>query len=227
VFVKNQSANCNQAYLLSCTKLFGLLILFAAFSVNSFSQSADSHGELPALMPVEREVALAKTAAPEYISSQASVYVLKRGGFVTQIKGTNGFTCLVLREAGGGIAPICYDAEGSQTIFPSKLYQTELLEQGKSWEEAEKAVYDAYAAGRFRAPRHAGIAYMLSTENHLHDPASGKTFSYPPHLMIYAPYAHNADIGATNAQRGSTEFPWVLHEGKPDAFIMVVPGKRN
>jgi len=216
----------NQHHVFGWTKLSVLLFLVAS-STNGFSQSASSHQELPALMQMEREVALAKSAAPEYISSQASIYVLKRGGFVRQIKGTNGFTCLVLREDGGGIAPICYDQEGSQTIFPSKLYQTELLEQGKSWEEAERAVYDEYAKGRFRAPRRAGIAYMLSTENHLHDPGSGKTFNYPPHVMIYAPYAHNSDIGATDAQRGSTEFPWVLHEGKPDAYIMVVPGRGN
>jgi hypothetical protein len=64
----------------------------------------------------EAETEMALSAAPEHLRAEAAVYVLRRDGFVKARGGTNGFTCLVLRE-NGRTAPICYDAEGSQTTL--------------------------------------------------------------------------------------------------------------
>jgi len=44
------------------------------------------------------EVALARSAAPASISSAAEVLVLKRDGYTTAAKGTNGWVCLVERS---------------------------------------------------------------------------------------------------------------------------------
>src|SRR5216117_4448400 len=49
------------------------------------------------------EVALARTAAPTHVSDSATVLVLTRNGFVEAARGTNGFTCLVLRSFAGNI----------------------------------------------------------------------------------------------------------------------------
>src|SRR5438445_4092909 len=49
------------------------------------------------------EVALARTAAPRHVSDSATVLVLTRNGFVEAARGTNGFTCLVLRSFAGNI----------------------------------------------------------------------------------------------------------------------------
>ncbi|HSS20041.1 MAG TPA: hypothetical protein VLL54_08200 [Pyrinomonadaceae bacterium] len=218
----------NHALQFSLNRFASLLGCLGLFSLGVFAQSAPSHrAELPPLLPVDKEVALARSAAPEYISSRATIYILKRGGFIKHIEGSNGFTCLVPREGTKGIAPMCFDPEGSQTILLGELRLAELLEHGKSMAEAMKEVDEGYAKGTFKAPRRSGVAYMLSTENHLNDPDSGQTFDYPPHLMIYAPYAQNSDIGASAAQRGSTEVPWILHEGKPYAYIIVVPGAKK
>jgi hypothetical protein len=213
-------------WLMSTLQSFGQT---KAQEVKDASQlTAQSQARLPPLMEDrDREISIARGAGPEYISKDATIYVLRRGGFVRSIEGTNGFTCLVLREGVEGLAPICYDKEGSQTILLAKLRQAELVEQGKSEADAEREVYEGYRKGKFRAPRRGGVAYMLSKENHLCDPTSGTIFLYPPHVMIYAPYIKNSDIGATSAQRGSTIFPWVLHEGQPDAYIMVTPRTRE
>jgi hypothetical protein len=47
---------------------------------------------LPPLLPLEREVALAESAAPHAIAKHASIFVLRRGGLVLQRKGQNAFT---------------------------------------------------------------------------------------------------------------------------------------
>ena len=200
----------------------------ALLSASSLAQSPDkSPSKLPPLMPRDREIAMALSAGPEHLRKDATIYVLERGGFVKAREGANGFTCLVLREGTEGTAPICYDAEGSQTTLIVNLKKAELREQGKSDEEIEREIAEGFRAGKYHAPRKPGIAYMLSTENHLHNPRTGKTFVYPPHVMLYAPYFKNSDIGATAAHRGSLTQPWILNEGEPDAYIIVVPREKR
>jgi hypothetical protein len=206
--------------------VFIQLIIFGVVS-NSIHAVQSNPPDLPALMDREKEISLARSAAPENISKDATVYVLQRGGFVKAFEGTNGFTCLVLREGVKGTAPICYDPEGTQTLLVMHLWEAQQREAGKSDKEIEQAMDKGYKTGRFIAPRKPGLAYMLSTQNHLHDPSTGGTFHYPPHVMIYAPYFKNSDIGATSKDRGSVTRPWILNEGKPDAFIIVVPREKE
>jgi hypothetical protein len=50
------------------------------------------------LIPDEKaEIALARSAAPASISDKAEVMVLRRDGYATAVKGSNGFTCIVER----------------------------------------------------------------------------------------------------------------------------------
>jgi hypothetical protein len=97
-----------------------------------------------------------------------------------------------------------------------------LLQQGHDEREVERLIDDDYRAGRLRAPRKAGIAYMLSPEFKDQDAKTGATrVLYPPHVMIYAPYLRNADIGVPPQLVRSTRNPWILNEGRPDAYIIV------
>ena len=49
------------------------------------------------LMDRDAEIALARSAAPEFISSDATVVVLGRQGYETAVHGKNGFVCAVER----------------------------------------------------------------------------------------------------------------------------------
>ena len=49
------------------------------------------------LMDRDAEIALARSAAPESISSSATVVVLGRQGYETAVQGKNGFVCAVER----------------------------------------------------------------------------------------------------------------------------------
>jgi hypothetical protein len=195
------------------------LTVCMSFAISSLAQS---NGKIE-VMDREREIEMALSAAPEHLRKDATVYALERSGFVKIKEGTNGFSCLVTRSA-TETAPMCYDAEGSQTTLKADLRRARLRAQGKSEQEIESIIAGEYRAKKLLAPRRPGVAYMLSTEFKRHDHNTGKTtVIFGPHVMFYAPYMKNSDIGALPSHRGSQSQPWILNEGKPNAYIIVVP----
>lgn len=170
-------------------------------------------------IPPEQQIQLALSAAPPEISRHATVYVLESKGYVKARTGTNGFTCLVEREYPEEIAPLCYDAEGSATTLLVGLYREELRVAGISQAEIKRRIDAGYKAGKFKVPRKPGLAYMLSTQNKVYDLSQEKLIAAPPHLMFYAPYAKAEDLGGFIG----VHMPFILSEGRPDAYIIVVP----
>lgn len=170
-------------------------------------------------IPPEQQIQLALSAAPPEISQHATVYVLEAKGYIKARAGTNGFTCLVEHQYPETIEPHCYDAEGSATTLPVRLYREELRVAGIPEEEIARRIAAGYKAGRFNAPRKPGLVYMLSAQNKLYDPFVKKIIAGPPHLMFYAPYATQKDLGVFVGMH----VPFVLGEGQPDTYIIVVP----
>jgi len=176
----------------------------------------------PPLMEREREIALALSACPAAVASKAAVYVLERSGYVKVRDSENGFTAIVQHSLPNSNEPQCMDAEGTRTFLPRILKVAELRAQGKSREEIDRLVAGAFAKGLFQPPARPGIDYMLSTENTALDD-KGNLVPFPPHLMFYAPYLTNADIGSDGK---STSPAFVVGEGTPHA-VMIVPLKAH
>lgn len=173
---------------------------------------------LPPLMSEEREIALAKSAGLPAWADKATIYVLRRGGYVKAQEGSNGFHCLVSRERPDTLEPQCLDPEGSATILPRLLREAQLREQGKTRPEIEKDRAERFRNGEYRAPQRPGINYMLSQENRVFN--GERVIWFPPHLMFYAPYVTSAEVGATPQLLPRS--PMVLYEGSPHAYIIVV-----
>src|SRR5579862_7466193 len=72
-------------------------------------------------LPREERIKLAESAAPPEISSNATVYLLERSGYVKVRDGSNGFSCFVDRQDPLNLEPTCFDAEGSATTLQSRL----------------------------------------------------------------------------------------------------------
>jgi hypothetical protein len=177
---------------------------------------------LPALLPLDREVALAESAAPADIARQASIFVLQRGGFRIQRQGTNGFTCFVARTDPGELEPICYfDEESSHMLVAREFLEQSLREKGLSDAQVDAQIGQRYRLGELRPTQNFGLAYMLSPCNRVAD-QSGHLVSEHPHLMFYAPYATNRQLGLSPPKEHGTEYsPFILFEGEPWAFLIV------
>jgi hypothetical protein len=163
------------------------------------------------------EIALALSALPESMRATAAVHVLGPKGYRRVREGTSGVNCLVERERPDTQEPICWDAEGSDTIMPIAYARAEWRIAGLTEAAIAERVRNGFGTGRFRAPRRAGVAYMLSAQNFVFD--GQKVIHYVPHVMFYAPYLTSKDIGSPGKD---ANVPWILHEGSPHAYLMIV-----
>jgi hypothetical protein len=179
----------------------------------------------PPQIDQQREVALALSACPAAVAPKAAIYVRSESGYVKFREGENGFTALLTTPA-GQIAPQCMDAEGTRVVLPRLLKQAELRAQGKSPEEVKRVIADGYAKGVFQPPLRPGVNYMLSPENRLFN-EKREIVPFPPHVMVYAPFLTNAEIGVGQelGPDGNLVGPaTVFAEGTPEALIIVPIG---
>jgi len=170
----------------------------------------------------EERIKLAESAAPPEISGPATVYVLERTGYVKVREGTNGFSCFVDRQNPLNLEPTCFDAEGSATTLQTRFFAEEQRAKGKSEAEITAAIQEGYKTGKYHAPRKPGIVYMMSDAGYLYIAESNQMYHLPAHLMFYAPYFSDKDIGSPPA---AANMPHLIRAGQPDAVIIVVPGK--
>jgi hypothetical protein len=172
--------------------------------------------------PRPEKIKLAESAAPREVSADATVYVLERTGYVKAREGSNGFTCFVDRQTPLNSEPTCFDAEGTKTTLPTRLFVEEERAKGKTEEQIKSELEEGYKSGRFKAPGKPGIVYMMSDSVYIL--VENKMVHVPPHLMFYAPYATYKDIGSPPA---AANMPHLIREGQPDAYIIVVPHPLN
>lgn len=194
--------------------------LIAAVLVVAGSPAAVAR-QTPAPLTRSQEIALAEGAGPPALVADATIYVRSANGHDVARQGDNGASCLVSQDRPDTLEPLCFDAEGTRAILPVYLARSRWRAEGVSEEEVAARVQAGFDSGAFGPPAKAGVAYMLSEHNRVFN--GSEVISYPPHVMVYAPYATNADIGAGMSDR---YMPWVLDEGSPHAYIIVVVGGR-
>ena len=198
-----------------------------AFLVPISAQPVLAQG-LPELMPRDLEVDLALSALPTHLRPEAGVWILERGGYAEVRGSTNGFTCLVRRMGAvpgpffDSMIPICYDAEGTATLFPAVLDETKLLEEGYTFEEVASRVAEGWEAGTYNLPG-PGVSYMLSPVFRAMGPNG--SFTYVPHVMFYGPHKTDKDVGA-NGDRFDW-VPFVQAPGFPSAMMVIPVGEKE
>jgi hypothetical protein len=154
----------------------------------------------PAMAPLDQyliaeekaEIALARSAAPASVSDGADVMVLRRDGYTTAVKGSNGFVCIVERSWANTAddpqfwnpkvrAPHCFNPAAASTFLPVFLLKSKMVLAGKS--QAEIAAEIASALEKKELPPLAPgtMVYMMSKQQYLND----RGMSWHPHLMFY------------------------------------------
>jgi hypothetical protein len=182
--------------------------------------------------PHDLETTLALSAAPPYLRSEATVYVLDPAqGYVLAKKGSNGFTCYVQRTdytrayfRQDYVVPECQDAEGSRTIAPVEFEVERLRAAGKlSPSDIRDKVAEGFRVGVYHSPSRPGIAYMLAPVAQLNG-GPGALVTVPmnmPHIMFFAPNLSSGDVGG-GPLMGT--YPYIVNSG-PMAYMIVNVGE--
>lgn len=138
------------------------------------------------------EIALARSAAPASVSNGAEVMVLRRDGYTTTVKGSNGFVCIVERSWANTTddpqfwnpnirAPHCFNAAAASSFLPFFLMKSKLVLAGKSQAEIAAAMASALDKKELPPLAPGTIVYMMSKQQYLND--RGK--NWHPHVMFY------------------------------------------
>lgn len=171
--------------------------------------NAPSYPPLQAyMMDRGTEIALARSAAPDNVSQNATIKVLTASGYVTAVSGTNGFVCEVMRGWAAPSftpaqfrnlvyvpavrAPICFDPKAAKEVMPYYELRTKLGMKRETPDQIAQHVQHANASGEL--PKRTGVsfAYMWSAQQNL---IPGVVSHWHPHMMVFAPYYTNQMIG--------------------------------
>jgi hypothetical protein len=120
--------------------------------------------------------------------------VLRRDGYKTAVKGTNGFLCIVERSWGQATdetefwnpkmrAPHCFNAQAAKSFAPIYLMKTRLVLEGKSKAEIAEAITTALDSKEVPALEPGAMAYMMSKQQYLNDGAK----AWRSHVMFFSP----------------------------------------
>ena len=165
------------------------------------------------------EIRLARSAAPDVVSAEAAIWVLRDNGYEIAIQGTNENECFVARSMPMSLEPVCYDAEAAATILPWEFRYFELRTGGKSSEERERILAEFIGSGELPMPKRPAMSYMMSSAQRLYDSESGRSAgNWKPHLMLYIPYLTDKDMGLME----STPTLQVARSGTPVAYLVIV-----
>jgi hypothetical protein len=177
----------------------------------------------PVPLPDSIEIALATSAAPAELSSNATVYAVRDGKVLTLRSGTNGSSCMVARDShAGSLYPICYNPEGTRTVLKRELMQVRLRTLGVAEDSIDRAVEAAYKSGELEIPKDVALAYMMSPQQVLFSNArkeGRRVGAWHPHLMLYVPGATPAKLGLSDS--GTGDPIQVGSPGTPQAEVIV------
>lgn len=155
------------------------------------------------LMDRNAEIALARSAAPEAISREATVLVLGRNGYETAVRGKNGFVCMVERGWVGALdypqmwnpkirGADCLNPPAARSILPLAILRTKMLLAGRTRAEVVAAIREALGTAELPPLEPGAMSYMMSKGSYLTDAGSHNG----PHLMFFMPVAAAAVWGA-------------------------------
>ena len=176
------------------------------------------------LMARDAEIALARSAAPQAISQDATILVLTRHGFETAVEGRNGWMCMVERAWGGMFdnpefwnpkvrAAGCLNPPAARSFWPLSKKRTELVMAGHSKAEIIAAMATTLDKKELPALEPGTVCYMMGKGSYLTDNGDHNM----PHLMFYDSPNNDAAWGANveNSPVMSVNFWYVSAEAYP------------
>ena len=180
-------------------------------TLTSSNRNKDRSTAYPSMASIEQylmpdrnaEIALARSAAPGAISSDAKILLLGWRGYETAIEGKNGFVCMVERSWISPFnstefwnpkvrVPICFNPAAAQSILPLTIKRTEMVLAGLSKSQMIDSIKAGFDNKELPTPPPGAMSYMMSRAGYLNDTLG----HYVPHLMFYFPLTDKASWGA-------------------------------
>ncbi|HTS34929.1 MAG TPA: hypothetical protein VMH04_04595 [Candidatus Solibacter sp.] len=155
------------------------------------------------LMEKTAEIQLARSAAPNSISRDATVLILGRQGYETAVEGKNGFICWVGRSWTAAFdwpefwnpqvrAADCMNPQAARSILPIVYLRAKMVMAGRSKEEIVSALKAAFENKQLPSLQSGAMDYMMSKSSYLTDQGGHNM----PHLMWFTGLSDGKDWGA-------------------------------
>lgn len=217
-----------------CVAILVALICTRCPAQGSKTGSSDRVSPNLEKMPQSLEVRFALSALPPHLRGATTTYVLDpAAGYVLAEKGTNGFTCIVMRTEWAWpqlafrddiYVPICYDAEGSKKMLPVWLDAGRMRADGLTPRQVYGEIMNKFSDGTYQKPARTGISYMTAPlmRSYPAPDATQVMTMTAPHYMFYAPNVKDSDIGG----KPLSQYPFVLPQGPgPHDVIILLVGE--
>ena len=209
-------------------------------TLTSRNRNEDRSTAYPSMASIEQylmsdrnaEIALARSAAPQSISSDAKILVLGWRGYETAIEGRNGFVCMVERSWMSPFnsaefwnpqvrGPVCFNPAAARSILPLTIKRTAMILVGLSKAQMIESIKAGFDNKELLAPESGAMCYMMSRAGHLND-ALGH---YVPHLMFYFPLTDKSSWGADLPDSPVTLNPQFQGGPEPITEFVIPVGK--
>ena len=192
-------------------RMIGIMALVLAINIwVSVPKAAAQSDKYPTMAPVDQylmeknaEIQLARSAAPDSISRDATILVLGRQGYETAVEGKNGFVCRVERAWMAAFdwpefwnpkvrAAECLNPQAARSILPIVFLRSRMVMAGRSKADILSALKAAFQNKQLPGLESGAMCYMMSKSSYLTD-EDGHNL---PHLMWYTGLADGKDWGS-------------------------------
>jgi len=192
------------------TILLSAFALVAALVASRATAAQGAKQPYPTMAPVEQylmernaEIQLARSAAPDSISRDATILVLGRQGYETAVAGKNGFVCKVDRSWMAAFdwpefwnpkvrAADCMNRQAARSLVPIAFLRSRMVMAGRSQAEILAAIKAAFEHRQLPQLESGAMDYMMSKSAYLTDEGEHNL----PHVMFFTAGIEAKDWGA-------------------------------
>jgi hypothetical protein len=211
------------------------LVVAMGCGVSNAAAQAEKYPRMAAigqyLMEKNAEIQLARSAAPDSISRDATILVLGQQGYETAVEGKNGFVCMVER---GWMAAFdwpefwnpkvrgadCLNPQAARSILPLALLRSRMVMAGRSKAEILSAIKAGFENRQLPDLESGAMAYMMSKSAYLTD-EDGHNL---PHLMFFTAGMDAKDWGSDAAGSPVMSSPyWFFSSKEPSQMKGLQP----
>src|SRR5215472_16394120 len=182
------------------------------------------------LMDKNAEIQLARSAAPDSISRDATILVLGRRGYETAVEGKNGFVCMVERSWMAAFdwpefwnpkvrAADCLNPQAARSILPIVFLRSRMVMAGRSKAEILSAIKAAFENRQLPHLESGAMAYMMSKSAYLTDEGDHDL----AHLMFFTTVREAKDWGSGAAGSPVMSAPYWFFSPKEPSQMKGLP----